>query len=301
MVETHTPERVGGAVAVATLPKRLYHGTGEPIIGELSPGGSDGLLWMTDSPAIAQTYIPDSGLSVLLLLSHRDEEPVVPTPYTIAVAKHLGYGVEATWDQFGRAKSWKWHDAGGATAGFRTGELCEVLERVLGYVPDRSEQNFHRKYAIKFELVDGVERILPADYHAPGEVFVFSPTGGDLRMADWIDGNAREGDLQAPDHLRLGDFRALEEAGYDGVIMPDFCQSETWGNVGHTSWGFFRSGLPKLQLVDSFPATHHDWAETVRGFPPETTAYLEWLARQADSNLGALADRELRTSPSPGR
>jgi len=48
-----------------TLPagSLLFHGTIEPFEGALEPG-IDGVTWFADTPAIAQTYIPRSGLTV---------------------------------------------------------------------------------------------------------------------------------------------------------------------------------------------------------------------------------------------
>ena len=44
----------------------LYHGTGEDFTGKLKPGGYDGIIWTTDTPGIAQTYIPVSGSIVFM-------------------------------------------------------------------------------------------------------------------------------------------------------------------------------------------------------------------------------------------
>ena len=53
-------------VHAVTLPRgsELFHGTLVNFGGSIRPGGYDDVAWFADNPAIAQLYIPRSGVSV---------------------------------------------------------------------------------------------------------------------------------------------------------------------------------------------------------------------------------------------
>lgn len=233
-----------------------FHGTGETFDGALRGGGFDSILWCADSPAVAQCYIPSSGLESLLSVNGwKLSERVRPDQHSDWYALVRAMGMESPnveWDHLGQARSWA------IPAGYPTyGEVCDWIERHLGYENDARHPNRERSYRVKTAINEGKMEFLPADYAAPGRLFLIEGIR-ELRLLDMATG--RDGDLQDPDHLKLAAFRRAEAQGWDGVVINDFCQSRTHGNVGHLSWGVLPSALDKIRYV-SVPAVRFDWAE----------------------------------------
>lgn len=104
------------------------------------------------------------------------------------------------------------------------------------------------------------QKILPADYSAEGTLFELASTR-DMRMFDVTAG--QEPDLTDRQYNELDLFEWAAEQGYDGVKINDFAQSETHGNVGHVSWGFFKSAISDLKVVNKAPATHPGEKEAI--------------------------------------
>lgn len=232
-----------------------FHGTGDSFEGSLRGGGFDDVLWCADSPAVAQCYIPASGLeSMLSVHGYKLSERVRPDLHSDWYALVRAMGLESPdveWDHLGQAKSWA------IPAGYPTyGEVCDWLEGHLGYENDARHPERQRSYRVKTTIEDKQSVFLPADHMAPGRLFVVEGVG-ELRLLDMATG--RDGDLQDPDHLKLAAFRRAEAQGWDGVVINDFCQSRTHGNVGHLSWGVLPSALHKIRYA-VVPAVRFDWA-----------------------------------------
>jgi hypothetical protein len=254
----HTEQDVilpaAGATALWQLPpeglleRALFHGTCEPITGPIRVGGYDGVFWTARQPAIAQTYIPASTGRRLLEKpdGHRLADAVPPEGTHALLIAQMGFTPNVTHDAHGRVTRWGY----GTNDMVRYADILRYIEQELGY------QAVNRGYDIKSGYVDGVETLHHADYKTPGQLFTVLPQEP-LRLFNMARGG--EPSLQEPDYHRVREFRALAESGYDGVLMHDWAQSPSYGNVGHLSYGLFPGGLAKSVAVGS-PATHFDFA-----------------------------------------
>lgn len=228
----------------------LFHGTGESIEGPLGAKSHGGILWVAETPDIAQSYIPESGLSTMLYLpQERANDPFPPNQGVYYdILKQMGYNLEAEWDTTGRVKSWGWKDrASHSLPKYR--DVINYIENVLGY---KGENGMYR---IK---QDRSHKFAPAHYKLPGTLFILIGKSR-LRLFD-LTGGSDEDDLMDPTYNKIILFRKAQEAGYDGVRINDFAQSKIWGNIGHRSIGIFPSGLAKLQ-IENTQATNFDWPE----------------------------------------
>ena len=70
-------------------------------------------------------------------------------------------------------------------------------------------------------------------------------------------GETIESDLMDIQYHEIGTFRKAEEAGYDGIKIADFAQSEHMGNVEHYSIGIFKDIIKDLD-IEEIEATHPD-------------------------------------------
>jgi hypothetical protein len=234
----------------------FFHGTCEPFDGTPRGGAYDDVFWTADCPAVAQCYIPEAGGQALFCASgYQLGDRVRPDRHSTAYALVRQMGKESPdveWGSDGRAKSWAVPD------GYPTyRDVADWLENSLGYdnlsdCPDRE-----RKYWVKSAFgLDGRETYLPASYRIEGRLYVVDGVR-DLRFLDMAEG--REGDLTDLDYHKHAWFRRARDEGYDGIVINDFCQSKTHGNVGHRSWGVLPRALGKLRFAE-IPCVRFDWA-----------------------------------------
>lgn len=243
----------------------LFHGSGEPLEGPMRPGGYDGVFWTADTPAVAQCYIPRSSGRVMVdfpayQLDQRVRPAMNDSVYQAAI-QMSGVRPEVEWDAYGASKSWT------IPKGWPTNrELLSWFQDNLGYadaIPDKA-------FWAASQFNQGQDTLLHRDFRLQGSLLTVD--GRHLNFFDHAQG--REGDLQDPDHNKLDLFRRVEAAGYDGIIIPDFCQSPAWGNVGHLSWGIFPSAMADLEWV-SVPAVAFDWPEDQGGLSQTVTPEFE--------------------------
>lgn len=221
----------------------LFHGTGESFDTPLRPGGYDGVLWTSTSPAIAQTYIPRAGLTAIVsppaawMLDGRIEPE--EHSFWYGLARQKGFQAsEVERDARGNLRSWRLPE------GFPTYRTALGWLADLGYpVQDGSP----------IEVSMRGEEAMPADWGLSGSLYVTAMDG--LRF---LDASTGESDLTAPRHNDLALFRSAEEQGYDGIVIDDFMQDDGYGNVGHRSWGLFASAAARLQWV-RMPAVRRPW------------------------------------------
>lgn len=242
----------------------LFHGTGEAIDTPLKPGGYDGVLWTAQWPSIAQSYIPAAGSTFLVAkaMPYEENQRVAPNRFSEVyncLVKH--------WFGFTDAHTQPERDPGGIARSYRIppgyptyGDI-EQKARELGYDDGRGY------FEIKVSIGPGGETVpLPADYRKQGRLFVTLREG--LRFADIR--QASEGDLTAVEYHNHTGFRAAEDSGYDGVIINDFAQTDTYGNFGHLSYGLFSQAAKSTRFV----GTDSLRAEPVKG-APTTEAFAE--------------------------
>ena len=132
----------------------------------------------------------------------------------------------------------------------------DILINKYGYTPTQDYAS-HSDYSWKLKLDTSSENILKnADYKHIGRLFIITPKR-DLKIKDFTVNGSREADLTDEDYNKTNWFRIAEKNGYDGIKIPDHCQSSDQGNFGHTSIGLFKSTLKDLN-IESVPAVHHD-------------------------------------------
>lgn len=226
----------------------LFHGTCENIIGNLKPGG-DGLFWMAESPAIAQTYIPEAGATMIVNLnSHSPNESIRPD-------KGFEYDILQQMVQDGYAlpyeiKKWNGNQAMSWSTfkSIKYSDLINYIENVLGYQPD--ERGFYR---LKLQSNTGdINKFLRKDDYKQGNLYMLIGKNK-LKIKDI----SQHGfDLSNPAYLQYNIFRNIEKEGYDGVRINDYAQTDNWGNLGHISIGIFKSAISKLQQI-CIPAKNH--------------------------------------------
>jgi hypothetical protein len=242
----------------------LFHGTIEPIEGDLHGGGYDDIVWTAESPSIAQNYISTGGYHAVSKPWNL-KEPIRPTnheTFWMVVARNMGHNFDESTiekDKYDRIQSYRLPE------GWPTYQEAVDWIEGLGYNDDRGH------YKIKSDI-DG--KILPPTYKPQGELFL--AVGKDkLRIFDMTEGGKKEGDLMELDYNKLDLFKALESKGYDGVRINDFAQSDYWGNFGHHSIGLFPIGLKKIQF-SRIPAKNFDWSDDEDRWTNMTPEFREW-------------------------
>ena len=240
----------------------LFHGTCEPLEGALRPGSYDRVFWTAETPSIAQAYIPEAGLS--MILSHpgdwRLEERIRPNlhdPWAELMHQMGHWPREVDHDHCGQATSWT------ISADHPTYGAALLFLQSLGY--DIAQ----RSIWAALKLNGNRQEIRPAAWKQPGFVYVTLNEGLSFRdMRDEL-----MSDLVDPAHVKLDLFRAVEESGSDGIVIDDFAQcGRDHANVGHVSFGLFAEAA-KTRAFVRFPATHCDFQGLKTGSTPEFEAF----------------------------
>jgi RNA:NAD 2'-phosphotransferase (TPT1/KptA family) len=290
----------GGLVLPAGT--KLYRGVGEKVVHPPSTN-VEGMLWLTESPTMARTYIPVSPGEWLVSMDHLVRPPDARSG-TGDLQRQLGYEfTDVRYDPIGRAESWRYPEMydkliPGPYPRKEDFENTDEYYRVLFGYQDRQKEAFkeyvRRKlreygyeprgkgmdewYRLKTERGEGKDVLLP-NRNQEGTLLAFDVLEP-LRLYDMTEGGRREGDLMEPDHLKHSQFEAAQAAGYDGVKINDFAQSETEGNVGHTAIGIFGRGLAKVKETGREVATHPEdlWGDIRKhGAGDELSPESPWL------------------------
>lgn len=136
----------------------------------------------------------------------------------------------------------------------------------LGYKPSSKDYNENYQWKLKEEN----NKILPADYRVKGKLYIIK-LKRKMKIYDMAMGN--EPDLTERQYHELETFQWARENGYDGVKINDFAQTETHGNVGHTSYGFFKDSIKDLDIKSIDNVSH---PKDIRGMHSEEyRKYLE--------------------------
>jgi hypothetical protein len=245
----------------------LYRGVDcppEQLKDPLRTNQGEGILWTTQDSQSAQTYIADWGASSNLRIPSNMED--IPRPDDAIVTALLeACGATVTINQrewplakykpkdyphhlsvngtYGRATSWSIRPETGWK------EIINLLKK-LGYPAEPGKALW-----IKTQF-NGRDRWNPVAANArhKGTLVIFETTEK-LTLED----KTEEGDgLLEPAYHQAAKWAASSKA--DGLLLEDFCQSETHGNVSHLAAGILKSGLNKLKVTATLPAQHHRWA-----------------------------------------
>lgn len=262
----------------------LYHASGEPFKEEeLRHGGFDGILWTTDSSAIAQTYIPVAG-GTLYTNSKYLIAPSQIESITDFQKKKLGIEYSNVTFERGRAQSWREvrmpierkENEGYYDFEKRLLDHINSTMENMGYKPSKNSYGNDKSW----ELKQNGNKIMPADYRKRGRLFILSPKR-DLKLFDMTAGEELEHDLTDKQYLELSKFERIKRAGYDGVKINDFAQSEEYGNLQHISFGIFPHAIKELDKRVIGGAKHPDYLETIM-----KSGDRDWRSKEHKAHLG---------------
>lgn len=119
----------------------------------------------------------------------------------------------------------------------------------LGYDPLEKERDENYQWKLK----ESENQILPGDYRRKGQLFIIKPKRK-MKLYDMAMNN--EPDLTERQYHELDTFEWAKENGYDGVKINDFAQTEMYGNMGHTSYGFFKHAIKDLDITSINDVVH---------------------------------------------
>jgi len=251
----------------------LFHGTCETFELPPRPGTYDGVLWTAKDARIAQSYIPSAGLKLIGYQpsAYELQEKIKPAEQSFwhLVAKNMGSpAADVEVDEFGRLISWV------LPQGWPSYSEAQAWLENKGYTFDTNGI-----VSVLARNNDEVTEIMPADWKLPGRLLITSAC--DLRFYDHAAG--REGDLMDLDYHNLELFREVEKQGYDGIIIHDFLQDDTHGNVGHLSYGIFEQAAKHLDWIE-IPAINREWDSTA-ATTPEFMEFQEQAQRPTSAKL----------------
>jgi len=252
----------------------LFHGTIEPIKGDLRPSSMGKILWVAETPDIAQNYIPVTGSSTLVNLSNARgylaNKHFPPNQgFNSQILRQMGFSIESMQPKYDYMRHAISYRIVPNQPTYK--DVLDYIENVLGYKP---------KYGSSSYLIRNYKgQYMPADFKAPGTLFILSGKEK-LKILDLTGGNY-EDNLMEPTYNKIELFNKARHKGYDGVRINDFAQSDNWGNMGHRSIGLFESGIAKLN-IDSIEARNFDWGDTIE--PTYTDEFNEWYNKRNNNN-----------------
>lgn len=253
----------------------LFHGTIEPMEGPLRTRSHGNILWVAETPDVAQNYIPESGITSLFSIpSYLLNDTFRPNKgINLTILKQMGYNendMKIQFNHIGEAISWS-VPSGGMP---KNQDVKNYIESTLGYTTDQ-----YGSYRLKLDN----NNVMPASWKKSGTLFILIGKSK-LKIFD-LTGGTNEDDLMEPTYNKIDLFTKIQNQGYDGFRINDFAQSKNWGNVGHRAIGIFPSGLAKLQ-VEQTPATNYDWKDTLKN--EDTDEFRQWDQNTASTKMNWL-------------
>lgn len=225
----------------------LFHGSVEKFSGTLKAGG-DGLIWFSDSPKIAQLYIPRAGITMFVrptdVARPDQDEKIQKLQREIGIAYNYD---EVEWEGR-RLKSFP------TPKGWDRIPKDEEVERLL-------EKSGFEKDGNGFKIMMHGDKFLKAGEAAKGRLFV-AKIKEPLTLWVKAKGDSDLTDLQYND---FDGFKKAKHSGHDGVLIDDFAQSKEYGNFGHLSVGLYK--LEKLDIIKVVPAQYREWDYKAKGTP----------------------------------
>lgn len=293
----------------------LFHGSGEKFDKrKLKVGGYDKVFWTTDSPLIAQTYIPTSGTSVkistksLTKPSNNDIITTLQEMLNIAYRDiQYKHNMPSSWikseierriyDKYSNTD--KMYDITRKIIELKEKEgydnykkLKELEKKYSELLKDNKAEEMFLRYINKSLEKIGISPIeKESEYNFIYEIkqsrgkilktnenligtLFILETKRDFKFYDNTMGGNIEGDLTNLDYHKIGLFRKLESMGYDGIKINDFAQSVDQGNIGHLSYGFFNSSIKDLK-INHVDAIHREIDGNLRKYGWDKTPEYE--------------------------
>lgn len=265
-------------VLIVQAGTKLYHGSGEDFDPkDLGVGGYDNILWTTTNSVIARSYIPVSGMSIMLSTDHirqpnesKDIQQLqrmlgIEYDYSKVKWEHnraVSYYPAPLFEKMFPREEYQSEEIGYGgkpfiytDSGKRNADINEYINsrlKEMGYDP-MNRASYGNDYSWRIKVDRG--KVLRGDEMSQGRLFIIQPKE-DLRILDTTMGGKIEPDLSNVDYHRHDWFQQAEQEGYDGIRINDFAQVHGHGNVGHTSIGFFKETLSKLKWTVQEGVSH---------------------------------------------
>lgn len=263
----------------------LYHGTGESFdIRKTHTSGYDDVFWTTDDLMIARTYIPSKGSYL-----NTSVDSIIKDEQNEGIRKSLGLTPKI------REMAWKKQEEGykkliywenkhkefqsqykkfGSKKEFDEDFFNQWIDAENNYKKAQKELKWSEDYLRMFVIykmktfgyeptslnsyfthisTDDSGNLLPRKTKHIGSVLKVI-CNRDFKFYNYAYG--KEGDLMDVDYHKVDLFRKIESAGYDGIIINDYAQSDYHGNYGHLGIGFFKSSIKDLTIKKIRNQTH---------------------------------------------
>jgi len=251
----------------------LFHGSSEgKFDGEFRSGMDNVSVWTTNDPRIAQNYIPTTGSSMTFMFpdNYQMDEDISPTDYSDEILEFFGgrdsifadveYRNPDKGNMRGNLSSWR------TKKSITHRQVVEKLQS-MGYEQGDS-----------LKLYEG--KVVPKDFAQESDLFIFEGKEN-LKLKDLRTGDTAIDASGVTDYNKFDEIEKAKEEGYDGVIINDYAQSESMGNVGHTSYGIFESGLKKLKKQKVTAKNFDDWMSGKKT-TPEVEKFMEGKRQQLE-------------------
>lgn len=228
----------------------LFHGTIENFSGKLRSGGYDNMIWFSDSPKIAQLYIPISGITAYLSA----DNIIRPSKksYVQELQKQLGIEYDYSKVEWEGQHAKSYYNP----KGWEKLPTEDDIDRLMKEKGFGTRQHSSDPFIV--QVAD--TKILKEDEAQKGYLFI-ARVKEPLTLWKKAKGDSDLQDLQYHD---LSGFKKMKEKGLDGVLIDDFAQSKEYGNFGHLSVGLYSTD--KLE-VKKIPAQYREWTYKEKGTP----------------------------------
>ena len=176
------------------------------LIWPLKAGAYDSVLWTTETPDVAQSYIPECGSKTFWSVSdYRKKETISPffnrePTFDLQIAQIMGFDAKLC-----EGRGWMWNTQKAPTYG----DVLDFLHN-LGYT---EALNTYGRYKLKTSMLNGKLEIFPANYKMPGKLFIL--TGKE--SLNLFDDSESEFHMMEPTYHRTALFRKLPKFGFDGI------------------------------------------------------------------------------------
>lgn len=250
----------------------FYHGTSEPIQGNLRIGGYDSILWTSKNELIARSYIPIGGrfnisndLPVRLRFANKYD--IDNNNYTLAF-----FGLEIPEESFklddiGKVSYYilpKSHPFYGKSILDKLKLFDDILQNKFGLTPEKvgdlrlyDGDKYHTYPEYQYRIITHNNKIQHGGQYIKGKLYKLVAKE-DLLIHDYR--KSTESDLTNLEYHDLDGFNKINSLKkYDGILINDFAQSDSFGNIAHISFGFFKDSINKFSY--SFIESSHPTRE----------------------------------------
>lgn len=218
----------------------LFHGTIEPFKTRISASDWEGVLWVSETPEIAQSYCPESGVSALWSLRNTLSENFIPrSDIDEKIFESMGFCLSDMDIQ--KDKSHK-------IESYMLLENHPKGKDVLDYI---QSLGYHLEDGSCWIKLDN-NNIKKASWKKPARLFIFDKDP-DLSIIDISDHG--DGGLTGRQWENNSLIKSYETT-HDGVVVSDIHSSPKMGQFEHKSIALFPRALEKIKFYDIKVQSH---------------------------------------------